>query len=35
LWDFKLKIIDEKTMEGTILNNGELIGKTELQKIMK
>jgi TolB-like protein len=34
-WELKLAIIDEKTMEGTILNNGELIGKTELQKIMK
>jgi hypothetical protein len=35
LWDFKLKIIDEKTMEGTILHNGELIGKAELYKTMK
>lgn len=29
-WEFKLKIIDERTMEGTILNNGELIGNAEL-----
>jgi TolB-like protein len=32
LWDFKLKIIDEKIMEGTIRHNGELIGKAELLK---
>jgi TolB-like protein len=32
LWEFKLKIINEKTMEGTILNNGELIGNAELYK---
>jgi TolB-like protein len=32
LWDLKLKIIDEKIMEGTIRHNGELIGKAELLK---
>jgi TolB-like protein len=32
LWEFKLKIIDEKTMEGTIIHDGELIGNAELYK---
>ncbi|GHV86634.1 hypothetical protein AGMMS50230_22420 [Spirochaetia bacterium] len=31
-WEFKLTIIDEKTMEGIILNNGEIIGNAELYK---
>jgi TolB-like protein len=32
LWEFKLKIITDGKMEGTILNNGELIGNAELYK---